>query len=192
MKLYIDQINISEVARAAVSVCECCDEGRGRGAIKGQPRSLSWSSKWSEAVSPACGELRHLWSLTTPAQYSLFIWPSLTPSSFSSANYSWALATTALSHSSLLRLALMSLSTPKSRGPSLNRAEGDYVTACLWGWNIFFYKNICLIHTLFYYQETLGYAEQQQQLGSRHSLPPITVTWCLILLLFHFWEDVSE
>lgn len=68
--------------------------------------------------------------------HSLLIYQSLSLL-LSSANYSWAPATAACLIWRCTGLALMSLSTRKSRGQSLNRAEGDYVTACLWGWNIF-------------------------------------------------------
>lgn len=79
--------------------------------------------------------------------HSLLIYQSLPPSQLSQLQP--GPCDCCLSHLTLHWLALMSLSTRKSRGPSLNRAEGDYVTACLWGWNIFFFKYICLIHTLF-------------------------------------------
>lgn len=77
-----------------------------------------------------------LWSFTI--QHSTFIInqpESLPPSQLSQLQS--GPCDYCLSHLTLHWLALMSLSTRKSRGLSLNRAEGDYVTACLWGWNIF-------------------------------------------------------
>lgn len=111
-----------------------------------QRRRLS-NSHWSQppllsSVSPAYGELRHLslslWSLWN--QHSTFIinLPESLPPSQPSQLQSGP-CDCCLSHLTMHWLALMSLSTRKSRGPSLNRAEGDYATACLWGWNFFFF-----------------------------------------------------
>lgn len=98
---------------------------------------LGWShGSWFASVLCACGELRHLSGLS--AQHSTFIInlpESLPPSRLSQLQL--GPCDCCLSHLTLRWLALMSLSTRKSRAPSLNRAEGDYATASPRGWNNF-------------------------------------------------------
>ncbi len=124
-----------------------------------------------------------LWSLST--QHSTFIInrpESLPPSQLSQLQL--GPCDCCLSHLTLHWLALMSLSTRKSRGPSLNRAEGDYVTACLWGWNIFFL--IYMFNSYFILLSgDFGPCFSQ---GLATLCSPITATRSLILLLFHLWS----
>lgn len=68
-------------------------------------------------------------------EHSLLIYQSLPPSRLSQLQL--GPCDCCLSHLTLRWLALMSLSTRKSRAPSLNRAEGDYATASPRGWNNF-------------------------------------------------------
>lgn len=137
-------INISDAAAAAVSVFVCvrvCVWWGGQSKAKMWTLELHWSRSLFTLFSLVC-----LWraeaslsGLSQPSTaHSLLIYRSLSLL-LSSANYSRGPCDCCLSHLTLHCLALMSLSTRKSRGPSLNRAEGDYVTACLWGWNIFFF-----------------------------------------------------
>lgn len=84
-------------------------------------------------LSLGCRELRR--SSRTSAAHLLFIRQPLPPPRLGQLRPgSCARCLTRL----MLRWsALMSPSTPRSLEPSLNGAEGDYVTACLWGRSIF-------------------------------------------------------
>lgn len=79
------------------------------------------------------------WGISLVSQpstaHSLLIYQSLPPSRLSQLQL--GPCDCCLSHLTLRWLALMSLSTRKSRAPSLNRAEGDYATASPRGWNNF-------------------------------------------------------
>lgn len=84
-------------------------------------------------LSLGCRELRR--SSQTSAAHLLFIRQPLPPPRLGQLRP--GSCARCLTHLTLRWSALMSLSTPRSLEPSLNGAEGDYVTPCLWGRSVF-------------------------------------------------------